>query len=146
MEYKPAIGDLSGPFSGAVQIEVIDVKSNRKPLTQLQVIQLVRESLDLAKIGTIEDHDFLAVENAARKQVSGTVQALQQEADRYEDQVTLRQRDPESRDRFSGKLAEQVLDIENRLRTYPTGTSVVVRSPGSTGTTLYGVVESVTRS
>lgn len=146
MEYKPAIGDLSGPFSGAVQIEVIDVKSNRKPLTQLQVTQSVRESLGLTKIGTIEEHDFLAVENAARKQVSGRVCSLQEQADRYEDQVSLRQRDPESRDRFSGKLAEQVLDIATRLRTYPTGTSVVVRSPGSSGTTLYGVVESVTRS
>ncbi len=146
MEYKPAIGDLSGPFSGAVQIEVIDVKSNRKPLTQLQVIQSVRESLGLEKVQAIEGHDFKSVEKTARKQVSGRVQALQEQADRYQDQVSLRQRDPESRDRFSGKLAEQVLDIATRLRTYPTGTSVVLRSPGSTGTTLYGVVESVTRS
>ena len=145
MEYKPAIGGV-GPFSGAVQIELMDVKSDRKPLTQLQVIHSVRDSLGLNRVSCVQDHDFVVVEKVARQQVSSKVSALNEEADRYEDQVAARSRDSESRDRFSGKLAEQVLDIANRLRTYPVGTSVVVRSPGNDSAVLYGVVELITHS
>ncbi len=146
MEFKPAIGDRPGPFASAVHIEVIDVKSTHKPLTQLQVVNAVRETLGLSQVDDLEMHDRNAVQITARQQVSAKVRSLQESADIYEDRVTQKYRDPEKADRFSGKLAEQVLNVATTLRTYPTGTPIVLSSPEPGRSTLYGVIEDVKKA
>ncbi len=146
MEFKPAIGDRPGPFASAVHIEVIDVKSTNKPLTQLQIVNAVRETLGLSQVDNLGMHDRNAVQITARQQVSAKVRSLQDAADLYEDRVTQKYRDPEKADRFSGKLGEQVLNVASALRTYPTGTPIVLSTPEPGRTTLYGVIEDVKKA
>ena len=143
IEFKPAIGDHPGPFASAVHIEVIDVKSTNKPLTQLQVVNAVRETLGIDPVDDLKLHNRNAVQITARQQVSLKVSTLQNAADLYEDHVTQKYRDPDKIDRFSGKLAEQVLNVARNLRTYPAGTPIVMATPEPGRTTLYGVIADV---
>ena len=143
MEFKPAIGNHPGPFASAVHIEVIDVKSTNKPLTQLQVVNAVRETLGIDPVDDLKLHNRNAVQITARQQVSLKVSTLQNAADLYEDHVTQKYRDPDKIDRFSGKLAEQVLNVARNLRTYPAGTPIVMVTPEPGRTTLYGVIADV---
>ena len=146
MEFKPAMGDRPGPFASAVHIEVIDVKSTNKPLTQLQVVNAVRETLGIDPVDDLGRHDRNAVQQMARSQTSAKVSTLQDDADFYKDCVTQKYRDPDKIDRFSGKLAEQVLNVARHLRSYPTGTPIVLSTPEPGRTTLYGVVEDVKKA
>jgi hypothetical protein len=143
MEFKPAMGDRPGPFASAVHIEVIDVKSTNKPLTQLQVVNAVRETLGIDPVENLGRHDRNAVQVTSLQHVAAKVSTLQDDADFYKDCVTQKYRDPNKIDRFSGKLAEQVLNVAKHLRSYPAGTPIVLATPEPGRTTLYGVVEDV---
>ena len=121
----------------------IDVKSTTKPLTQLQVVNVVRETLGIDPVDDLKLHDRNVVQITARQQVSAKVSILQDAADLYEDHVTQKYRDPDKIDRFSGKLAEQVLTVAKHLRSYPAGTPIVMSTPEPGRTTLYGVIADI---
>ena len=57
MEVIADESETQSEFTGPVYLEVVDAKSETKPLTQLQVINAVRESLALETVEQVEDHD-----------------------------------------------------------------------------------------
>jgi hypothetical protein len=62
--------DTPSEFTGPVYLEVVDAKSQTKPLTQLQVINAVRESIGLETVKVVELHDPSTVEERASEQAN----------------------------------------------------------------------------
>ena len=106
-------------------------------------MNVVRETLGIDPVDDLKLHDRNVVQITARQQVSAKVSILQDAADLYEDHVTQKYRDPDKIDRFSGKLAEQVLTVAKHLRSYPAGTPIVMSTPEPGRTTLYGVIADI---
>jgi hypothetical protein len=145
MEYKAAINVQPGPFTGAVHIEIVDVKSSRKPLTQLQMVNQVRETLGLDAIDAISTTDREDLLQHGRSQATAQIQAWRDEVTNYESRVIANQSDPEKAEKFSERLTQQTRHVTDILRTYAPGSSVRVATPEPQRTLMYGVVESIER-
>ncbi len=65
MEVIPDTSGIESEFTGSVCLEVVDAKVAAKPPTQIEVINSVRESLNLQRIRQVDEHDFQAVEAIA---------------------------------------------------------------------------------
>ena len=57
MEVVADEGSTRSEFTGPVYLEIVDAKSQTKPLTQLQVINAVREQVGLEGVKSVEVHD-----------------------------------------------------------------------------------------
>ncbi|RMH43459.1 MAG: hypothetical protein D6694_07030, partial [Gammaproteobacteria bacterium] len=65
MEVLPPKQGIDSPMGGAVYLEVVDAKSLRKPLTQLEVVNRLRKELEMPLVEDLFDHrpDDLARES-----------------------------------------------------------------------------------
>ena len=75
--------DRLSEFTGAVYLEVIDAKVLSKPMTQLQVIDALRQKLKLPPALAVEQHNRTEVNNLAQQQRAATVDALKAETMKY---------------------------------------------------------------
>ncbi|ESA32892.1 helicase domain protein [Leptolyngbya sp. Heron Island J] len=141
MEVIPDESGIRNEFVGPVYLEVVDAKIPVKPLTQLQVINAVRDKLGLESVRSAEAHDFdqaevIAVSAAQQK----TAQVKQQLAD-YRHRMMAKKKTPEAISRLTERLDQQLAHITSTLADFPSGTTVQVIS--EQGNIAYGVVADV---
>jgi vacuolar-type H+-ATPase subunit I/STV1 len=83
MEVMADDSETASEFTGPVYLELVEAKSESKPLTQLQAINAVRESVGLAEVASVEAHDPDALSLLARQQVAATITELETQTNRY---------------------------------------------------------------
>ncbi|MGF1523285.1 MAG: strawberry notch C-terminal domain-containing protein [Leptolyngbyaceae cyanobacterium] len=141
MEVIPDDSGIRNEFTGPVYLEVVDAKIPVKPLTQLQVMNTVREVLGLDTLKAVADHDFDQVQALAEQRAAATLQDLQQQLQDYRHCTMLTKKTPEARGKLSDRLASQLDQITDILTGFPPGTPVQLVSEQSH--IVYGVVANV---
>ncbi len=142
MEVIPDNGKVKTEFTGPVYLDVVDAKVPSKPLTQLQVVNAVRESLELPPVEDTAAHDFSEVTEVAGQWSQERVGQLAQATEEYRARVLPTKKSDLARDRFNEKLDKQLVHLKDTLRDFSPGTSVRVVSPEQ-GNVVYGVVSRV---
>jgi predicted RNA methylase len=144
MEVIPSQGQAVSEFTGAVYLEVVDVKSSAKPLTQIQVIQAVRDELELPMIQQMEAHDRRQAATIAQQRSQATIAQLVNATQQYRDAIASQKQDETIAAKFNEKQEKNLLHVRRLLQAYPTGTTVRMMTANKTNV-LYGVVISVTQ-
>jgi hypothetical protein len=158
-EILPGTG--TSPFAQPIYWELVDIKSSSKPLTQLEVINAVRVSLEMEPVSSLEENTPGEVNLAATKQAIITARAIQGQIEIYEQRKTEQETEKieaadttGDQDKIDKKIQDSKSKLENRmdkqyqvvnkiLRSFPVGSSVSVFDPEAKRIT-YGVVESIT--
>ncbi|MEO1390284.1 MAG: strawberry notch C-terminal domain-containing protein [Cyanobacteria bacterium J06634_6] len=131
-------------FTGAVHLEVIDAKVLAKPMTQLQVIDAVRQKLKLSPALEVEQHSRRETMNLAQQQRAADVDRLKAETLTYKMTTIAAKSSVKAREKLANRLDEQLNHVMTMLEKFVPGRTVQVRSPQERlGEYLYGVVESV---
>ncbi|MEM8502417.1 MAG: strawberry notch C-terminal domain-containing protein [Cyanobacteria bacterium P01_D01_bin.1] len=131
-------------FTGAVYLEVIDAKVLAKPMTQLQVIDAVRQKLKLSPVSDVAEHNRTQVMNLAQQQRAAIVSELKAETLKYKVFTIATKQDTKAREKFAERLDVQLHQVTTTLEQFVPGRTVQIRSPHEKlGEYLYGVVESV---
>ena len=163
MELLSAIEGNSSPFAGAVYLDVVDCKSPRMPLPQLEVINLVRAELGVEPVAAVADHDFDAVTATAEAQRVATIRSFTERTNEYRRRYVKRQETalkayegkaltPEQLEskaktegtisariaKFDDKIRRQYDAVRQQLQAFQVGQTV--RVVGKDGTIYYGVV------
>ena len=137
-EVIPADQHSDSPFTRPVQLEVVNVKTPRKPYSQLQAINHVRQTLELSSVQDLSDHNFEAVAQQAKTLATQQQETLKTETEAYRQDQLPRLQTVNAIDHLNEKLERQVETISNALETFPVGTSVQVTTPR--GNNFYGVI------
>jgi hypothetical protein len=127
----PKQADLDSAFAGGVRAEIADVKSQSRPKTQLEVINEIRESLDLDPVESLEDNDIEALMEAGAEHSDGLLERAKRASEIYASEQTqqLRQKfsKPETQtnaiDRMQARLNRQSRTLE-QLEDFPLGSTV----------------------
>jgi hypothetical protein len=130
MEVVPADSQRVSEFTGAVMLEVVDAKVINKPPSQLQVMNLVRESLGQAKIKAIEEHDLGRMQAIAQQQGSEKLQALQAAMTAYRERVLSPLKSAETLGKTEEKLNQQSDAVQKLIEQFPVGEPVQFFSLG----------------
>ncbi|MEO0767852.1 MAG: strawberry notch C-terminal domain-containing protein, partial [Cyanobacteria bacterium J06649_4] len=131
-------------FTGAVYLEVIDARVLAKPMTQLQVIDAVRQRLKLSPALEVERHNRREAMNLAQQRRADVVNQLKTETLKYKVATIATKRDTKARSKFAERLDVQLHQVTTTLEQFMPGRTVQVQSPQERlGEYLYGVVESV---
>nr|MCU0571101.1 strawberry notch C-terminal domain-containing protein [Oculatellaceae cyanobacterium Prado106] len=142
MEVIPDSSTVKSEFTGAVYLEVMNVKSSEKPLTQLQVINAIREELEMPPITSVEEHDPNDGMAIAQQKASITLSRLSQDTRAYRQAIASQKRDEALTTQFNEKLEKQLLQVSRILQRHLIGTPVRVLTPNSANI-FYGVVAGV---
>ena len=164
MEVVPDDG-VQSEFSGPVFLEIVDAKSQSKPLSQLQVANLVRSSLDMTPVKDIEDHDWGKVLGQGQQRSGSLIGGLKEATNQHrltklaelESKRSLRDgpaQDGESKkisptdklvEKLNDRLQNQFALVGKALQDYPIGSSVrILKQTGKNATDVYyGVVTQV---
>ena len=134
--------DTPSEFTGSVYLEVVDAKSQTKPLTQLQVINVVRETVGLETVKAVELHDPGMVEERAREQADSAIASLQTETEQYRQLAIASKQDTTARGKLSDRLDQQLSHVTQVLEEFVPGTPLRLVTPASQ-TIFYGVVVSI---
>ncbi|MEN8445912.1 MAG: helicase, partial [Cyanobacteria bacterium J06555_13] len=135
---------VNNEFTGAVYLEVIDAKVLAKPMTQLQVIDAVRQKLKLPSVLESSQHNRREVVNLAQQQRAAIVDELKTATLRYKVSTIAEKQSSKAREKFSERLDVQLYQVTSTLEKFVPGSAVQVQSPQERlGEYLYGVVESV---
>lgn len=129
-------------FTGPVYLEVVDAKSQTKPLTQLQVINAVRESVELETVKAVELHDQSTVEVRARQQITNAIATLQTQTEQYRQLALASKQDVKATDKLNDRLDQQLSHVTQVLEEFVPGTPLRLVTPASQ-TIFYGVVASI---
>ncbi|MDX2241464.1 MAG: strawberry notch C-terminal domain-containing protein [Leptolyngbyaceae cyanobacterium bins.302] len=141
MEVIPDTSSIQNEFTGPVYLDVTDTKVPVKPLTQLQVINLVRENLRLEPVKQVDDHDFDQVKHQAKQHARESIDQLRQDLKEYRSHLLQNKFDPYSRDKANDRLKKQLAHVTSLLWKFPPGQPVRVVSPE--GNITYGVVAKI---
>ena len=141
MEVVPADGASDSPFTRPVHLEVIDAKTPRKPVTTLQAINSVRQTLGLAAVEDAADHDGQAVVKQAQRFATKQVEGLQIRVDHYRQQQLPKQSSPAAIDRLNERLDRQFSQVQTCLQALPVGGSVRIVTTAQT--VFYGITARV---
>ncbi len=142
MEVIPDESGVQSEFTGAVFLEVVDAKSQTKPLTQLQMLNAVRDGLELAQIKNIEEHDRETIALLAKQKMTEAIAHLTAATDQYRQAVALKKQEEEAIAKFNEKLDKQLRQVTRILEGCPPGTPVRLVTPASKSI-FYGVVASI---
>ncbi|NER26526.1 MAG: DUF3991 domain-containing protein, partial [Symploca sp. SIO1C4] len=142
MEVIPDDSGIKSEFTGPVYLEVVDAKVLSKPLSQLQVVNRVRENLGLSMVESLTEHDFDALANLAAAQAQETVIQLKHTTEEYRRQALLTKKNDYARDKLNERLDLQLSHVTGVLEQYPPGTAVRVVSPEQ-GNITYGIIARV---
>jgi hypothetical protein len=139
MELSPA--SQPGPFTDAVRVELLDVKSGQKPLTKLQLVNLLQAELTIESSSeTVQASDITHIQREGREQRNQLSAEFKVATERYEAQL-LTGRPPEAIEKLREKLTEQVDYIDTRLQAFPIGSAVELAETG--GLPQLGVVMAI---
>jgi hypothetical protein len=149
-EVIPAKAGMRSTFASGVSADVVDVKAQSKPKTQLEVINEVRTNLGLGAVDAVEDHDFAATDEQSQAYASSFLEKAGQAADKYlaqqRDKIERNIQDPEKRQtalnresRRVGKQRDQLTQIK-RFRVGQT-----VRLSTDQGRIFYGAVSGINK-
>jgi C-terminal domain on Strawberry notch homologue/P-loop containing NTP hydrolase pore-1 len=138
MVVVPEEGALESEFTGPVHLEVVDTKIVSKPLTQLQVINTVRENLGLAPINSVSDHDFDSTQAIAAEKAEQRMTEVVQAVDRYRQDALQRSKTPDSGIKLQERLDLQLAQFRYVATRFVEGTSVQLAT--ADGSVAYGVV------
>ncbi|MBD2305647.1 strawberry notch C-terminal domain-containing protein [Chroococcidiopsis sp. FACHB-1243] len=138
MEVIAGDPDSNSPFTSPVNVEVVDAKTPRKPVTTLEAINLVRENLNLELVEAVEAHDFDSVNICAKQQAEATRQQLLQATQSYRTAATEGKTSAKTIEKIDNRLNVQLQHVSNTLETFPLGKGVRVVT--ETGNIFYGVV------
>ncbi|MEX0270496.1 DNA polymerase [Leptolyngbyaceae cyanobacterium UHCC 1019] len=141
MEIIPDNSTVRNEFTGSVYLDVVDAKVPVKPLSQLEVINLVRENLDLKPVREINQHDFYQTEKQAKEQAQHTVYELRRETMKYRAEILSVKHDNYGKDKAGERIKNQFTHVGGIIRNFPSGQTVRVVSPE--GNITYGVVAKV---
>ena len=142
MEVIPDDSHIQSEFTGAVFLEVVDAKSQTKPLTQLQVVNAVREALKLEAIKTLADHDWEGVSATAKDEMTTAIAQLHTTTEQYRQEIVARKQEEEGIAKFNEKLDKQLRQVNRVLEEYAPGTPVRLVTPASKNI-FYGVVAGI---
>jgi len=139
MEVVADEGSTRSEFTGPVYLEIVDAKSQTKPLTQLQVINAVREQVGLEGVKSVEVHDREALEAQALQQAKVTIAQLETETEQYRQGALAGKQDVKAIDKLNNRINQQLDHVASVLEEFPSGTSIRLITPASKSI-FYGVV------
>ncbi|MBW4653793.1 MAG: strawberry notch C-terminal domain-containing protein [Kaiparowitsia implicata GSE-PSE-MK54-09C] len=139
MEVMADDSETASEFTGPVYLELVEAKSESKPLTQLQAINVVQESVGLAEVRSLEDHDPDVVAAQARQQVAATITQLESETNRYRQAAIAQKQDSKAIEKLNDRIEQQFMHVSGVLEQFVPGTPLRLVTPASK-TILYGVV------
>lgn len=142
-----AVG-VDSAFARGITAEVVDVLVQSKPKTQLEVINDVRQTLELKPVRVIEDHDQGEADVRATALVNRLCQQTEQVTERYlaEKKLQYKQQEPDP-EKLQGKIdrleerSDKQLATLSRIKRFRPGQSV--RMTAKNGRVFYGVVSNV---
>jgi hypothetical protein len=160
MEVMPKREGVRNVFAEAVYLEVVDCKSPRKPLSQLEVVNLLRVNKGMEPVENLENHDFEQFMRDSRSQAYESVRDLRDQTLQYRNGVMEKARrsltaeielGEEVPAEISAKIAERSSKLDERLnkqcekvfstlRKYPVGQAVKLMN-NKDGSIYYGVVQ-----
>ncbi|PSN78340.1 hypothetical protein C8B47_17445, partial [filamentous cyanobacterium CCP4] len=139
MEVMADDSETASEFTGPVYLEMVEAKSESKPLTQLQAINAVRESVGLAEVSAVDAHDPDALSLLARQQVAMTITELEAATNRYRQAAVAQKQDSKAIEKLNDRIEQQFMQVSTTLETFVPGTPLRLVTPASK-TILYGVV------
>lgn len=141
MELDPADGD--SPFTGAVTMQLMDVKVLRKPYSGLEAVNLCRDVLGQEKIKTLDKPGFATLFEAAPDVASHLADGLDMDYQAFFQH--LERTAVEKVVNHVDALAQvQLPHLKRLFNDYPVGTPVKLIAPGN-GEVFYGLVNRVWR-
>ncbi|NEP56500.1 MAG: DEAD/DEAH box helicase family protein [Symploca sp. SIO2G7] len=144
MKVEPADPGSTSPFTGAVYLEVVDAKTQRKPYTTLEAVNKVRQNLDLSALKRLpKDYDFGELENLGQDQTKTLLTSLDEQVEQYKTHLEATVK-PAAFERAIRNLEYQLPFVRQALTEFPVGTTVRLRTNRS-DQTLFGVVNRVRR-
>jgi hypothetical protein len=149
-EVIPAKAGMRSTFASGVSADVVDVKAQSKPKTQLEVINEVRTNLGLEAVDAVEDHDVAATDEQSQAYSSSLLEKAGQAADKYlaqqRDKIERNIQDPEKRqtalNRESRRVGKQ-RDQLTQLKRFRVGQTV--RLSTEQGRIFYGAVSGINK-
>ncbi|MBE9135712.1 strawberry notch C-terminal domain-containing protein [Nodosilinea sp. LEGE 07088] len=139
MEVMADDSEIASEFTGPVYLELVEAKSESKPLTQLQAINAVRESVGLAEVNSVEAHDPDTLATQARQQVAATITELETQTNQYRQAAVAQKQDSKAIEKLNDRIEQQLTHVSGVLETFVPGTPLRLVTPASK-TILYGVV------
>lgn len=141
-------------FTSAVHLEVVDVKTLRKPFTTLEAVNFVRRQLALPEISDSERFDLYGarsqINEAATDQSTQQIQGLQDAVAVYraknqvrvppkegETEAEMQLRTSRAIEKFNARLDQQLSHVEQTLKLFPLGTPV--RIVTANDSVFYGI-------
>jgi C-terminal domain on Strawberry notch homologue/Toprim-like/Protein of unknown function (DUF3991)/P-loop containing NTP hydrolase pore-1/MutS domain I len=143
MEVIPDESGVDSEFTGPVCLEIVDAKVPVKPMTQLQVVNAVREHLGLEAVQDIAEHNFDAVGLIAQQKAQMTIAEVKQATEAYRVQAAQNVKSDVGLDKLNSRLDEQLFHLQQTLTKTAPGTAVRVVSPE--GNIFYGVVTRISQ-
>jgi hypothetical protein len=134
--------NIRSEFTGAVYLEMVDTKSAAKPLTQLEVIKLVRSELELSPVDDAANHDRTSTAEIAQKKNAEAIAQLQAATEQHRIEITAHKRDESAILKFNEKIDRQLLQVRRAIEGFPVGAPVRVLTP-TTQSIFYGVVAGI---
>jgi predicted RNA methylase len=139
MEVMADDSETASEFTGPVYLELVEAKSESKPLTQLQAINAVRESVGLAEVNSVQAHDPDDLAVRARQQVAATITELEAATNRYQQAAIAQKQDSKAIEKLNDRIEQQLTHVSGVLEQFVPGTPLRLVTPASK-TILYGVV------
>ena len=142
-----AVG-VDSAFARGITAEVVDVLVQSKPKSQLEVINDVRQTLEMKPVRAVEDHDQGAADIASTELVDKLCQQTAQVTARYllEKKLQYTQQEPDL-EKLQGKIdrleerSDKQLATLSRIKRFRPGQSV--RLAANNGRVFYGVISNV---
>ncbi|WOD39884.1 strawberry notch C-terminal domain-containing protein [Nodosilinea sp. E11] len=139
MEVMADDSETASEFTGPVYLELVEAKSESKPLTQLQAIDVVRESVGLAEVTSVKTHDSDALAATARQQTAATITELETQTNQYRQAAVAQKQDSKAIEKLNDRIEQQLTHVSTVLEQFVPGTPLRLVTPASK-TILYGVV------
>jgi hypothetical protein len=142
MEVIPDQSTVRSEFTGAVYLEVVNAKGSAKPMTQLQVVNAVRDELGLTAVDAEGEHDRNAGSSIAQSRSMSLINQLTQKTNEYRQTIASQKRDEAIAAKFNEKMEKQLTQVTRILQRHPIGTPVRVATHNGNNI-FYGVVAGI---
>ena len=138
MEVVPEDAAIKSEFTGPVMLEVVNAKVTTKPPTQLEIINTVRENIDLPSVKTVDDHDFATVEYQAKNQNRSLIDQVEKRLEAYSQKAIREAKTPEAAGHLETKFDKQMGHFQALTNRFRIGSTVQLDS--AEGKVSYGVI------
>jgi C-terminal domain on Strawberry notch homologue/P-loop containing NTP hydrolase pore-1 len=138
MQIVPDDSQIRSEFTGPAYLEVVDAKIIDKPMSQLQVVNMVRENLSMSPVSKVEDHDFAQIEEIAQELSRSRIESMSLAVESYGNEAKTRLVTEDAKIKLSERLSIQMTHFEKIVKSFPEGTSVQLGT--AEGNLVYGVV------